>query len=204
MRLYFVLIIAVLACGCVNAPDIEPVLGNLSQVNYDPYPYSPPHNFINSTPLLFEVPVAKSPMPYYIFNDTELNAYKYNLTIVNIEKAFDAWENATRGKVVFYRAMEKPEHGIKIHLVGDLPNNTVGEASALFFPRSNYTLIVGGNMEIETLYGGSENRVLIMHEIGHVMGFGHTEDSHSIMYPWNAYSQVITKEILDTLDGIYR
>ncbi|HLC67997.1 MAG TPA: matrixin family metalloprotease [archaeon] len=203
MRYIAALVLAVLVSGCVTDNFVDEPPQNIT-IRQDYYEYSVPANFANFTPLLFELPVVKSPMPYYVYNDSELNPYKYNVTLVNIKKAFDAWQNATNDKVIFNRTLEKPDLGISIKLLSDIPNNTVGEASALFYKRNNYTLIVGGEMQIETLYGGSENRVLLIHEIGHIMGFDHSDNSHSVMFPYNAYSQVITDDILNTLDSIYK
>jgi hypothetical protein len=55
-------------------------------------------------------------MAYYVYNMTELNAYKYNVTLTNLAVAFSVWENATGGKVRFYRTERRPSEGITICL----------------------------------------------------------------------------------------
>lgn len=203
-RLVILLMFTVLIAGCITAgnnqiqnPPVQNVSGGFDYDNYR----VPAGD--NATPLLFPSPIIRSPMPYYIYNDSEINAYKYNVTLTNLRIAFDAWENATKEKAKFYQAFSKQENGIIVKLVPNLQNDTIGEATSLFYKRNGYTLVVGGEMEIEPIFGGSENRVLLIHEIGHIMGFAHSLNSHSVMYPWNAYSQVITDDILETLDNIY-
>ncbi|MCX6815574.1 MAG: matrixin family metalloprotease [Candidatus Aenigmarchaeota archaeon] len=224
MKKAILLIVILFAAGCIgsqqnqnNTYTNETMDKEASEVNYSvsysanytaPAPgfdytnYSPPDVQINHT-LLIKFPIVKSPMHYYVYNDTEINYYKYNLTLVNIRTAFDAWENATKFRVRFYRVEEKPINGIVIHLVTNLSGDTIGEARPLGRQYASYSVVTGGEMTLEPTFGGSENLVQIMHEIGHIMGLGHSKDPHSIMYPWNAYSQVITKDIVDALDTLY-
>lgn len=208
----------ILIAGCISPMQEikgEPVSTSDFYVNYtddtktmpeatgfDYYKYSPPAAEIKH-PLLTKFPVVKSPMPYYVVNHTEINAYKYNLTLRNIRIAFDYWENATKGRVRFVHVVSA-EHGIEIVLVPNIPNETTGEGGPLFYEFDNYSLIVGGNMTLEPLYGGSENRVQIMHEIGHVMGLAHNNNSHSVLFPYVSYTQEITPEIIEALDILYQ
>ena len=160
-------------------------------------------------PLLLKFPVVKSPMPYYVFNKSAINSYKYNLTLYNLRLAFSQWENATRGKVRFVQANNSPEEGIIIEILPSLVNftkgrETIGEAAPVYYDLGSYSLIVGGRMLIFPLYGGAENRVTLVHEIGHIMGLDHNSNPHSVLYPTNIYSQKITPDIIEALDILYR
>ncbi len=160
-------------------------------------------------PLLLKYPVVKSPMPYYVFNKSAINFYKYNLTLYNLRLAFDHWENATENRVRFVQVNAIPEEGIVIEIVPSLVNYTkerevIGEAAPVYYDLDRYSLIIGGKMLIFPLYGGAENRVTVEHEIGHIMGLGHNSNPHSVLYPTNIYSQEITPEIIEALDILYR
>ncbi len=171
--------------------------------SFNYYSFVPSGKDVNYT-LIVKFPIVKSPMPYYVYNETSINDYKYNLTLRNIRTAFDMWENATKGRVKFVQSDSTPEDGIAIRLVTNLSGDTIGEAAPYGVVLQDYTLINGGVMELEPAYGGAENLVQIVHEIGHIMGLGHDDNSHSVMYPWNAYSQVITSEIIEALDTLYK
>ncbi|MBI2579153.1 MAG: matrixin family metalloprotease [Candidatus Aenigmarchaeota archaeon] len=205
------LILAVLASACVSQGTqgtygYEKAVQNKNletSKGFDYENYKPPATEIKH-PLLVKFPIVKSPMPYYVYNDTEINEYKYELTMRNVRTAFDRWENATKGRVMFVQASQKPEDGITIKLVTNLTSDTIGEARPFGYQYDDYSLITGGEMKLEPTFGGAENLVQIMHEIGHVMGFAHNDNSHSVMFPFNAYSQEITPEITDALDILYR
>lgn len=170
---------------------------------FDYYNHIPSQESVNHT-LIIKFPIVKSPMSYYVYNESAINNYKYNLTLKNIRTAFDKWENATKGRVKFVQSASAPENGIIIRLVTNLSGDTIGEAAPYGTMLENYILITGGEMELEPTYGGSENLVQIVHEIGHIMGLGHVTNSHSVMYPWNAYSQVITPDIEKAMDVLYK
>lgn len=181
---------------------------NESAAGFDYMHYTPPAVEI-TYPLLLKFPIVRSPMPYYVFNESEINEYKYNLTLENLRYAFDEWENATRDRVRFVQVNESPEQGVMIEIVPSLVNfsmgkETIGEAAPTYYQFADYSVIVGGDMKIFPLYGGSENRVTLVHEMGHIMGLDHNNNSHSVLYPWNAYSQEITPDILEALDILYQ
>lgn len=205
------LILVVLASACVSqrtagSYSYEKTVQNKKMETasgFDYENYRPPEAEIKH-PLLTKFPIVKSPMPYYVYNDTEINEYKYDLTMKNVRTAFDGWENATKGRARFVRTFQKPGNGITIKLVTNLTSDTIGEARPVGYQYDDYSLITGGEMKLEPTFGGAENLVQIMHEIGHIMGFAHNNNSHSVMFPFNAYSQEITPEITDALDILYR
>ena len=211
-----ILVIAVLS-GCLQAsyqqqaPQNE--IPSVQETGFDYFSYSIPDAEI-SHPLIVEFPVVRSPMPYYIMAEPGINPGKYNTTIQNLRAALELWENATIGKVKFVEVFEVPEEGIIINITAknyytyDIPPGTsreeiAGEARPLYYDLDNYSLIVGGEVTIGPLYGTSENRVQIVHELGHVMGFGHSSNTHSVMYPIVAYSQEITPDMIEALDVLY-
>ncbi|MDI6721652.1 MAG: hypothetical protein QMD85_04635, partial [Candidatus Aenigmarchaeota archaeon] len=198
-----------------NYSDAQENFSEADETNtFDYFNYNSPEAEIKY-PLLIKFPIARSPMPYYIISDPDVNPYKYNLTLENIRIAFEYWQNATKGRVKFMQADSKPEEGIIIYITPknyytyDIPagasrQEVAGEAGPIYYKFANYSIIVGGEITIGPLYGTSENRVQIMHEIGHIMGFGHNNNSHSVLYPWVAYSQEITPDITEALDVLYQ
>ncbi len=230
-KAYLSLIFLLLATGCISqdyprtdVPEIpdnyynvainNTVVNktvNIAQENasgFDYYKFNPQDAGIKY-PLLLKFPVVKSPMPYYVFNKSAINFYKYNLTLYNLRLAFNQWENATKGKIRFVQVNASPKEGIIIEILPSLVNYTkerevIGEAAPVYYGLDNYSLIIGGKMLIFPLYGSAENRVTLVHEIGHIMGLGHNSNSHSVLYPTNIYSQEITPDILEALDILYR
>ncbi len=203
--------------GCLQAsyqqqpPENE--IPNVQEAGFDYFRLNIPDVKI-SHPLIVEFPVVRSPMPYYIMAEPGINPGKYNTTIQNLRAALGLWENATGGKVEFVEVFEMPEEGIIINITAknyytyDIPPGTsreeiAGEARPLYYDLDNYSLIVGGEVTIGPLYGTLENRVQIVHELGHVMGFGHSNNTHSVMYPIVAYSQEITPDMIEALDVLY-
>ncbi|MBI2579980.1 MAG: matrixin family metalloprotease [Candidatus Aenigmarchaeota archaeon] len=226
MKILMALAAVVFLAGCVNyaaergipqasGQIAEPpkISSPVTEEKFDYRDYRPPEESVDH-PLLLKNPVARSPMPYFIINESEVNAYKYNLTLENIRIAFGAWENATKGKVKFIQVEEKPMEGIIIYVTpknyytydiqpGASRQEVAGEASPVYYRYPNHSVIVGGEITVGPLYGTLENRVQIMHEIGHIMGFGHSNNSHSILFPVVAYSQEMTPDIREALDELY-
>jgi hypothetical protein len=221
MKAYILLALIMIAAGCIrqvqyqghpanNFSTIPVNIPAAEEAKFDYSRYDPPESI--SHPVILRNPVVMSPMPYYIFNDSEVNAYKYNITLENIRIAFGMWENATKGKVKFVRSSEK--EGIVIYITpknyytydiqpGAIRQEVAGEASPVYYKYPNHSVIVGGEITVGPLYGTLENRVQIMHEIGHIMGFAHSNNSHSVLFPVVAYSQEITPDIIESLDTIY-
>lgn len=222
-----IILAAVIAVVLLNHPAVRisaapeptpmPLILNNTKIKYafDYFNYKPPGAVIMH-PLLLKFPIVRSPMPYYLYNNSPINQYKYNLTVGNIRVAFDYWENATKGRVRFVQVGKSPQ-GIVINLVdaslgassqiigNDIITQTVvGEGSPTAYVFKDYSLVIGGEMALNPLYGGAENRVQIVHEIGHIMGFAHSSDPHSVMYYVNAYSQEITPDIIEALDILYK
>jgi len=164
--------------------------------------YNPPADEINYS-LLLKWPIVKSPMQYYVYNDTEINPYAYNMTLSAIQSAFGEWENATQRKVLFEQVDSMPTEGIAIEIVPSLRADVIGEASAyLVHEYGNYTLIVGGNMAVAPQYG--LYRIVLIHEIGHIIGLGHSKNPHSVLYQYAEPSQEITPDIMEALDTLYQ
>jgi predicted Zn-dependent protease len=125
------------------------------------------------------------------------------MTLGAIQSAFEEWENATQRKVMFEQVDHMPSEGIAVEIVPSLRADVIGEASSyLVHEYGNYTLIVGGNMTIAPQYG--LYRVVLIHEIGHIIGLGHSKNPHSVLYQYAEPSQEITPDILEALGVVYQ
>jgi hypothetical protein len=165
-------------------------------------------NIYYKTTFLFKFPIVKSPMEYYVYKKGEIREDWYNITVSQIPKAFDEWAKASKGKINFTEVRSKPENGIIIEIVDDLPGSTIAYSSPNYIELDNYTLITGGEIIMEANFSPYQTRLTLMHEIGHILGFGHTESENDIMYTYydkyEYYGHILdyNKKVLEILYSV--
>jgi len=191
---------------------VEPVkIFDSAPNGFDYYNYVPHDEEIEkSTKLtdvhvLYEFPIMGSPMPYYIYNTTDVNQGYFDSTSRQIVSSIGSWKKAADKKVDFERVYSMPEYGILIELVNDDPgDNAVADIVQL----DGYTLITGGTMQIQAGASSSERTYKIMHAIGHVFGFDHSSKQLNVMHteyvPIAGGKQMITSGMNDALEKLYR
>lgn len=162
-------------------------------------------NIYYKTQFLYQYPIMKSPMYYYVYTDTPITdnlteaqtrhiLYKkyYDIALEQIPKAFDEWEKATGGKVDFIQSDIPVKDGISVKIVSEIPRrlygnvydigSILGVSNPSYSTLNNYTLISGGDVTLRADYSPIQTKNVMVHELGHMMGFAHTMSQNSIMF----------------------
>jgi hypothetical protein len=168
-------------------------------------------NKLYSVPLLYTYPVAVMPMTYYFSIDSTLD----QVTINNMEKqigyAFQYWENAAKGKLKFEKSDTSSD--IIITLVNNhddekLTYTDLGDAKSSIIARDGYTIITGGTITSEIFKSAYPARTVMMHQIGHLLGFSHSASQTSIMsesyLPGGDLQQKINTDTIKVMEILYK
>ncbi len=132
-----------------------------------------------------------------------------------IRRAFDTWSAAA--DITFiemadgggaFSGSEASSFVADIRLGGmaiDGPSNTLGYA---YYPYSILYSSVAGDMLLDSaetfsIGSGIDIFSLILHELGHSLGLGHSEDSDAIMYPWYGFDTELHPDDIAGIQQIY-
>ena len=144
------------------------------------------------TPLLYKN-VLWSHMPLKIYIDfAESNKVKlFNVwkteTLADFRKGMRNWEEKTNGLITFSETNDTEDYDIYVKWVGELPvtatEKTVGQGGPHFIIECNdYTVIDNATIEMIVDLTGCRGQYISMHELGHVIGFGHSQNASDVMY----------------------
>ena len=130
-----------------------------------------------------------------------------------MKQAFGEWTKATNGKITFKFISSPRTAQIRVFFVDTVQNYDKSNAVGLAAPkpvvtgafRSTDIQIANRPLFTQSEVQTPEERYSTMiHEIGHALGLGHTQNEESIMYPYNDPKRKITQEDIDLIYKIYK
>jgi len=176
-------------------------------INYTIKNYSIEPIILNiSHPMLLNNPIWNLPIKFYVNNSTcPINRIK------DINYATRIWSLETSNLVVFNEMKNKDEASLVINCISGYINQTeenvyiIGLAGIKsFYEVNNFSIITEAEILLSSTLADCVKPVRILHEIGHILGFNHTDDTSSIMYPEESCTQKFTPEIVDTIRELYK
>ncbi len=127
----------------------------------------------------------------------------------DIRYAMSLWEEKS-GAVSF---KEAEDYQVWVNCTSDTESRKdegfiitkVGEGGPTkILPTEYFNLSISGYAKIVSTTKDCIKPVRILHELGHVLGLDHVNDSRSILYPYEDCQQDFTPEIVQTLKELYK
>ncbi|MBI1978942.1 MAG: matrixin family metalloprotease [Candidatus Aenigmarchaeota archaeon] len=149
------------------------------------------------------------------WNSSELTFYSRiteNTSLQLIREGIEIWNKEATGLVKFTEVteLEKAHFIVRYATAGEYNERntsaitvTLGEAKLDAIDTGLFSLVRSAEMLYTPTSSECENKITIVHEIGHVLGFAHTTDVKSVMFPSVDCSAKITDEMKQTLRNLY-
>src|SRR3989338_7435300 len=136
-----------------------------------------------SHPMNIENPLWKMPVKYKLVNEPGMDEYRLNITLKAVSEAIKELENLTNNSLKFERA--DSDYGLLIEINSSLKHI---DSKALgislikgYIPQQDYNEITKARIALTPIYSCAA-KIEAMHELLHILGFGHSNETNSIMY----------------------
>lgn len=87
---------------------------------------------------------------------------------------------------------------------GNFIYTTLGEARITgYYYIGSMTIISGAEFDVYSTSRGCIRPIRYIHELGHALGFDHTNDTQSVMYQYEDCNEIITEEMKNSLSELY-
>ena len=133
-------------------------------------------------------------------------------TIDDLKAAAETWQIDTNGIVSFSFINSSASVQVTVQCSSELSRQkegriiieTVGETRPRVINTGLYNLTVDAEVAFLARSVKCVQPVVHMHELGHVLGLGHDDDTKSIMYAYEECDQKITPDIVATVKELYK
>jgi|GEM_PF-834069 len=215
LLLIFVLIFLYLFLELLkNIPQLEWLcIGceNVSEANFENFTSSELKNIESSTlaPLLYaNIRWNHMPLKVYLNVSSGLDLPQFTLSnLESVREAMQKWENSTNKIVSFVEVTNAEESDIVVNWVKTFEmggRKILGEGGPVVRDTGLFNLTVRGEVYLLTQKVKCLDVVTATHELGHTLGFDHSNNPEDIMYPTASCSQRITEAEVRTLSELYK
>jgi hypothetical protein len=201
-KLVLPLALLLLVAGCVaQEPQEERGLSLQSYaVSYE--------NLSTPLPLLFANPAWNhTPITVYI-DEASGSFYPWftNYTVADIRDAINDWDSAT-GADLFEETPAPEAADVVVRWYGEEDNPgaiRIGEGGVSSVIWTDmFNLCLNGELKMKAMGMSCLNRALAVHELGHVLGLGHSNSSDSVMYPWIGCARQFDQDTKETVKLLF-
>ena len=222
--LYFVIFIGVfflflfLRYGNETASLLSSILQSSATVPFESQPTfygtneststtSPSSEELGMHPLLFpNMRWAYMPVKIYVDNSTCTSDIYTKMSM-----AAEDWAQATNGTVSFSFDGDPGTANVNVECNRHLPTQeegnmvveTLGETQPKALDSGLYNVTQSADVSILLHQYLCHQPIVFIHELGHVLGLAHDNDTESVMYPYERCNQKITPQIVSTLKALY-
>lgn len=198
-----------------DAPSIlmsllsSPFQQPLTPASYGPSNHQQPASNSSSGmhPLLFPN-MRWAGMPVKIFVD---NSSCTDDIYTRLALAAADWQSATNGTVAFSFVPDAADGKVNVQCDRQLPTQdqgqmiveTLGETRPQVINTGLYNLTVSAEVSIQLHQFTCHEPIVFIHELGHVLGLAHDNDTDSVMFAYEHCDQKITPDTVSTLEQLY-